>query len=132
VEVALSVAWIVSTAIFIAAYVLLGFYGWAAILIWGFFALPLARATARRLATHGHGLDTSCRTLASRAAWILAAGTLLAGGSPPLLAPYQTPVLSALTVGLLWVVFAGQLVYVGAATQWMVRSLLRPAPARPV
>ena len=131
-DVALSVGWICSAALFVAAYVFTGFYGWAAIFIWGLVVIPLARLTIRRLTTRHRTLEVHRIALARRGAWLLAVGTLFAGFAPPLLAPYQTPIVTTLTVWLIWIVFAGQLIYVGATTQWMVQSLLRRLPTESV
>ena len=120
--------WGFSAVVFVAAYFLAGFYGWAAIFIWSMLAAPLGLFTHRYLAMRGRPLATECRTLALRAWGLLAVGSVVAGVGPWLLAPYQSRILAAVMVAIVWSVFVGQIALVAFTTGWTAKHLLARRP----
>jgi hypothetical protein len=133
VDAVLSLIWIAAAAVAGAALLMLGYVGYLMILVWGALALPLSVVTTRRLRSTGRDLDPSCRALAMRSYTILAATTVfvhtaLISGLLASEAPLGSDALGMLASVGFWILFAGEIGYVLAATYWLVRTLARARP----
>src|SRR5688500_4978462 len=119
----LRAAWWFAAAVGVAAFLLGGYYGWAAIFAWAVLAVPLTWATLRVLSRQGFRLTRTCIVDALSMAGVVGIATLAVGLSLFWLPP-QTPVFFGTLVGMAsWIILFGQVVFVGTTTGWMLRQL---------